>query len=284
MAKWQGNMSSLLSRLGVQTLLLATLALSVSSCSLVGRKSIPDDALKLTLTPAAPVVRPGEAVFVEAKLENTSKKQHRVRILNSDSLVYLWWSESNATPSMQRAEASANEDRTLPVDIPAQSSVVRKFVLTRVSGEPGKYMLQGMYSTPVGRKGKSTAISVPVGYEVAGDRLFTRGDDGLIVREDAIRLSKDYLGRPTTSESANLVKNEAGNFDWWVTLTVSPSALAAGERAEKGFFVNAHVGEVRKEAKPQEKSTKEETPIPAVSRRNSPETKSPAPSEPGTKK
>jgi len=227
------------------------LSSSLVGCSLFNRTSTYEVLFELTLSSPMAIVHPGDALVIEAQLKSISEKKVVVRQLNADSLSFYWWSDKNPNRLIRRCVVSAKEDLTMMTDLPAEKELSRRFLFTTITQQEGTFYLQAIYETPVkGKRESPMVVSLPLKYEASGDRLFERGDDGLIVKEEAIRIVKEYLGRPTVSENAVLISNEAGFYDWWVTLTVVPDALAKGERPQKAYFVNPYLGVVRKEAKP----------------------------------
>jgi hypothetical protein len=215
-----------------------------------GKNTGADGDLALQIHPLRDVLRPGEGVVVKAELENTSDRTVAARHLNRDSVTFWWWSEKDTTPLTRRPVASPREDLGIATELPPDSSVMRRFLLTDLSPEPGTYFLQAHYSSPTdARDSGVTAISTVAQFRVEGEPLFTRGDDGLISSADAIRIAKEYLGRPVSDETAELILNEAGFFDYWVTLTLAPETVAPGEKPRRSYFINPYMGEVRKEAR-----------------------------------
>ncbi len=246
------------SRRAVQALACLVVAGLASSCSMFDRTPHYEDVLELELVPSQTEWQPGEALVVTAQLKNVGENELVVRQLNADSLMFWWWSEANASPLIRQSVFSPEENLALTSTMPKDGLLKRNFAFTDVTEEAGNYYIQAIYRTPVeGKEDSPMVVSEPVAFKVGGERLFSRGEDGLIEKASAITLAEEYLGRPVVAERAKLIKNEAGVYDWWVTVEVAPEALAKGERAAKGFFVNPYIGFIRKEAKPYDAAVNE---------------------------
>lgn len=200
-------------------------------------------------------VRPGQALRVRVDIQNLRGKEVVVQYLNAESMSFSFWPEGNPMNQLGREPVFSPKEpmdlaQTLP-PVEDQSVMWRDFTFVDVTDSPGRFYLQGRYNTPVqGSDDQAVGYTAPLPYVVEGEPMFQRDAGGLISKEDAIRLAKEELGRPTDFEAASLIENEAGFYDWWVTLRVTAEALAKGERAEKGYFVNPYVGFIRKQAKP----------------------------------
>ncbi len=230
--------------------LLVFCGLIISSCSLLKQPSSYEEVFEITLELPEQPLRPSEALLVEVQVKNVASDSLNARHLNADSVDFLWWTEDTMNRVKQKPVFSPKEDLSLTTEIAPGKILTRKFLFTTVTPDAGTYYIQGIYASPHECKNVSPMIvSLPAQYKVEGVPLFSRGEDGLIYKDDAIHVAKDYIGRPTLREHAQLIKNEAGFHEWWVTLELPAEVLAKGERAYRGFFVNAYTGAIRKEAK-----------------------------------
>jgi len=90
------------------------------------------------------------------------------------------------------------------------------------------------------------AVSKPLEIIVEGKPLFARGKDGLIVRDEAIRIANEHSGNHADKASAELLHDELGFYVWHVRL----ENLSGDQgRETKAFFVNPYRGSVNAEAK-----------------------------------
>lgn len=227
------------------------LTLTAGGCSRAGGPTVYEELLAVELSCEPAVARPGEAMIVEARLRNLTGRELAVRELNADSISFWIWSEEAPTQLRRWPVFSEREDLKLMAGLPAASALPRRFLFTGLTANQGNHYLLAIYQTPVqGERESPMVVSKPMPFRVEGSRAFARAEDGLITREEAFRVARERLGRPTAREDATLIRNEAGFYDWWVTLSVAPEALGADERPAKGFFVNPYMGVVRKEAQP----------------------------------
>lgn len=225
--------------------------IALSGCGYTRGTPVYEELLTLGMNASATEVRRGEGLVVEIELKNICDRPLTAWQLNAESLSFWVWGE-NTQNRLRRVPAySPNEDMTLVFELPESKGLSRRFLFTSLTELEGTYYLQALYKMPMNDKPKSaTTVSKPLKFSVRGEPILQRGDDGLIDRESAIRVASNYLGRSAAEEKAELIVNEAGFFDWRVTLSVAPEALAEGERAPKAYFVNPYLGIVRKEARP----------------------------------
>ena len=205
-----------------------------------------EEWLALELRPESTRLRPGEAIVMEARLRNLSDSAVEARALNADSVQFSLLNQATGESLTRRAVASPREDLSVVEPLAPGEETKRLFLLTDAALTSGAFALQAIYTTPIDRESVSPmAISPPIAYTVTGERLFTRGPDGLISRDDAIGLAQRALNRPCAEARAALVQNEAGFLDWYVGLTIAPEALAEGENPSVGFLVNPYLGQAR---------------------------------------
>jgi len=242
---------------------VASLTLGLGGCSWLrgggpgagegpgGGKGRHEEPFELALFPEKSDLRAGAALIVQAKLRNISGDAVRARHLSHRSLSFWIWSSEDPDHVLTRSVHSAHEQEDYYAELEPGQVLSRDFVFTKACAEPGTWLIQAMYTAPKnGRNVGLMAVSPPERFVVQGPECLKRDEDGLIPQQEAIRLVKEHLGRPVTQEFATLVGNEAGLADWWVLVSVDPAALAQGERAEKGFYVNPYLGEIRKETRP----------------------------------
>ncbi|NJL73099.1 MAG: hypothetical protein HC888_16920, partial [Candidatus Competibacteraceae bacterium] len=78
------------------------------------------------------------------------------------------------------------------------------------------------------------------GFAVSGERVLERDRDGLLVREEALRLSREEWGLAVEAPlDAKLIVNEAGFLDWMVR---NPAEGAEGAV----LLINPYLGQLRR--------------------------------------
>jgi hypothetical protein len=227
----------------------------LSGCSwignLSGRPPQYREVFEISLSASQTVAHPGESFIVHARLSSVGDKPVRVRAMNADSVTFYWNAEGSPERLIRRPVASPLEDLSETELLAPGQPAERDFLFTDVTPATGTFGLVAIYRSPVkGRSESPMAAALPVEYRVEGDRRFVRGPDGVISKEDAIAVARELLARPTVYESAALIRNEMGFFDWYVALTPDPQALAPGEPARRAFYVNPYLGVARMEAPP----------------------------------
>jgi len=93
-------------------------------------------------------------------------------------------------------------------------------------------------------------LSAIVTLKVDGPTLFKRDRNGLLLKEEALRVAKEKYGKPVNSAEAVLRETETELLDWWVTLEKAPSDVGQGENRLVAYCVSPYGGFVRKETEP----------------------------------
>lgn len=219
-----------------------------ASLGLGGQKKA--EGLVMTLTLERTSFRPGDAVLCAAKLHNGMDKELIVPNLNAARVSF--WLNEVGTDNMFRCEPAFSpleqmgEMRT----VEAGQKLERTFLFTRATRALGRYALIAKYEPSVleANKKRDPVYARTPDFVVEGEAALQRDPEGLLTKEDAIRLAKERAGAEVKDAQAALVRNEAGFLDWWVNLEMVASGKA--ERSVKSYLVNPYSGVIRKEAKP----------------------------------
>jgi hypothetical protein len=135
----------------------------------------------------------------------------------------------------------------------------RKFLFCTITGLQGDYSLQASYqlSSLKGKTRRPNIISKAQDFRVQGETIYQRDKKGILLKENAIEIAKERLGKPVNDAWAKLVINEAGFYDWWINLVLEEKDQG-GNPLNKAYFVNPYLATVRKEALPFPKPREEQ--------------------------
>ena len=277
-------------------LILPILAVSLFGCAQI-RKSIstptpekPTFAVHLSLdhSPGAPasaaktsatipVFRPGEGVICTVEITNLLDKPVDLLVPYSerqkiDSNINFFRKFKDGINVVRCVPVYSSKDkRHETITLAPHTSLKRPFIFTNITILPGLQLLQVEY-TPSSFEPNSTdtpVFSPFVEYKIAGERLWKRDPDGILLKEDAIRVAQKEYGKPVKSAEAHLIENEAGFLDWWVTLEKMPADVTGGI-SKLAYFINPYGAFVRQIA-----------PVPPTQTEKANEKNSPAPTAPG---
>lgn len=214
--------------------------------------------LLLTLTADKSVYRPGEAVRIELALLNTAQEEMQVRkpttttpapefMRGSISVYFGRVGERRrlerfpVVTTLELAERRRFDEAT--VALAAGESIDRPFLLTQLTENPGRYVIQlHMEPLPATSEHRSAKIySNELEFEVYGDRLFERDSKGMIVLADAARLAMHHADGPVAGADAILIEDVDGVYKWWINVD---RAGPEGAIERLGFRVDVHRGQV----------------------------------------
>jgi len=236
-------------------------ALGGTACSrlpFVGRSAqegaaAPESPIAVSLAASQETFRPGDAVIVTITVRNASDRAIQPQWIDVASVEFLLAGPGRG-PARVQPLSSPNE--TLGVttqSLAPQGNWSRHFIFTTITKDPGQHRLQAIYhAVPQGVVTELTpAISKALAFQVAGAPSFQRDRDGIIVKEQAVAVARQQVGRPVTDVTALLVRDAAGFLDWWVTLTIDPRDLKPGEAPRVAYFVGPYFGNVIQGRRPQ---------------------------------
>ena len=235
-------------------ILIAFLLFSIllSGCSLFRGGDESDDMLSLFLVMDKSVYRPNEPVIITVHLQNLSENNLNIHNLDARSLNFYKEVESTGEVLEVMPVFSKDEPLLRITKLEALGSLDRKFLFTSLTKNRGRFTLQASYNIgPVGQKYNiPDIISEAHQFSVTGGPPYVRDVKGILKKEDAVSIAEQWLGQPVEKTTARLVINEAGFYDWWITMTLQGKTGSEGEPLRKACFVNPYLAVVRKEAKP----------------------------------
>lgn len=237
--------------------------LITSGCSLIkGKKNTLFNApVLITLhLNALNYYQPGEAVICTARIINITPEERNVQILNAQSLTF--WV---GTPDMTEVKRvmpvySPKESMMEFINIPPYQYAERTFVFTKLTETTGTFTLEAIYEG-IGRNPdgsspyKIHSVAQKVYFEVKGERKFNRDRDGILLKQDAIRLVKEIVNKPISIETTRLIIDEAGFLNWEITYSFKDED---GKEVKKAYLVNPYLGVVRHEVPPYVEKKEEE--------------------------
>lgn len=225
---------------------MAWLAALPLGCATIAKKQAAAPRLSVLATLEAETFRPGEAVVCTVKVTNEGDAPAPAGSLSAETLEF-WFGPADTDLRYRREPVRSSKEKGFEaITIAPRQSVSRRFVLTRLTEEEGRFALHVLYSPQGNVAGKPGLGGPAFLYQVDGQRLFRRDENGLIRKEDAIEVAKREVGGEVADARAKLVRNEAGFLDWLVTAEVK----ADGRVAQRAFFINPYTGAVRVEARP----------------------------------
>jgi len=233
-------------------LALAGMAGGCSRVPLIGRffrngeevKGSIEIALKLHQTN----VRPGDAVIAYVWIRNVGAKALTLQKVDPASMEF--YTSGPAGPIRVRPVISTKEPLGDVQDLEpgrvTPTPQAKTFVFTTLTQQPGRYSLFAMYhAAPKGSgAGILPAYAKAVSFTVAGQPSCRRDRDGVLLKEDAIRLARQYLRRPAADAEAFLIEDPMGFLTWWITLAADPKTLRPGEANRWAVFVNPYLATV----------------------------------------
>lgn len=232
-------------------LVVALCALLLSGCAQFQQKDMyEEEKFAVTITPRQEVSCPGEALIVDVTLRNLDSEEQSL-LMPSGKTMSFYWMPSNLDNPLKRTPVVSAREKPEVVQLAPDQTVQRPFVFTNLTEHTGEFILQAIYRSPY-QDGESRAMVVAENakYKVEGEPLFTRGEDGMIRKQDAIRLAQEREKRPVNAATARTVRNEAGFFDWQVHLRLEPDASQKDAPAVKAYLINPYIGSVRQEIEP----------------------------------
>ncbi len=238
-----------------------TFFLLIAGCSLM-RKGSPREEVIILLVLDKPVYRPNEPVLATLRVQNLIEHPLKIYKLDAHAVTFYKINVSIGEPMEVMPVFSEKEPLLTVEEVKPHGGMERTFVFTTITKENGEYALQAFFDrSPLGgTKGHPTVISEPKYFHVSGTAPYERDGKGVLKKKDAIEIIKRRLGQPVKEAFATLVKNEAGFYDWWVTLTIEGESDEKGQPLQKAYFINPYLAAVRKEAKPYTAPQKEEKP------------------------
>ena len=220
------------------------------------------------------VYRPGEMIVCALEVRNLQDRPARIvppfsRRSKNESTLGFWRRLNDEGGEIVRRAPIEIPSRPAPpvVAIETRGTLTEKFAFVNLTEKEGDFSLQAHYNIHAleeeeGASSMELAVSSATAarFEVKGERLWRRDRDGLIVKEDALRAAKARYGDVFKSAHAVLHKNEAGLYDWWVTLERMPYDVGPGETKWIACYTSpygGHVIETRKAApvRPKEEGT-----------------------------
>lgn len=238
-----------------------------ASCSSLKRTAAaqagPEPRFQIEIRLGKEVYRPGEMVVCTLEVRNLPNRPARIvppvsrRSRNESNLTF--WRRLNEEKGeiVRRAPIEIPNNPPPPaVAIEAGGALTERFAFVNLTEKEGDFTLQAHYNIPVvGEKEGASSIELAISpattarFEVKGERLWRRDRDGLIVEEDAVRAAKARYGDVFKSAHAVLHKNEAGLYDWWVTLERMPYDVGPGETKWIACYTNPYGGQVIEDRK-----------------------------------
>jgi hypothetical protein len=198
--------------------------------------------------------KPNDAVIATVQLQNISKKTIKIPSLDIKSLSFYKIQKNTGNTNQVYPIFSPKESLLNFEDIKPKDWRRRQFVFTDCTDTTGEFTLYAIYSSSGSEtvEGRPKFISTPFYFSVSGEPNFKRDKKGILLKEDAIKIAANKLGEKYNSVRANLIINEAGFYDWWITFNLNKD----GKEVEKAYLVNPYLCVVRKEVLPYKPTTK----------------------------
>jgi hypothetical protein len=220
-----------------------------SACSRFGFDSDSSSPLQLRVQSEANTYAPGQAVALTVELQNVSGAPIQSPPLNHLTVSFL------LRPAGPKGQKAIRE--TLPVfsvkeqlrsdatqSIEPGDRQQRTFLFTQLTVERGDFVLLATCQS-----GKDSKIHAePFAFSVQGDRVARhRYLNGLVTRDDAIKLAAQKFRIPTENADAMLIQDEMGFLKWHINL---PGVASDGKPVTRSCFVDPYWGRVWREAQP----------------------------------
>lgn len=239
--------------------LLAVLLASLAGCARPGGsrdRGLSAPLLALSARLDKEVYQPGEAAVCSVELANASKKSIEVSPLSTDTLEF-WFGPAGTDLRFKRTPVRSAKERACEMaKLAPGEKTQRDFLLVDVTPDEAVNAVHVFYRATYERKPETPCYIAPAAlFKVDGPTVLRRDRNGVILKDQAVTLAKEWAEDPVERADAVLIRNEAGFLDWWVTLDMDMKADAEPEAPRVGVLINAHTGAVRAEAKPRPKST-----------------------------
>jgi len=264
----------------------ALLLFSLSCVSLPVREGAPlrageaaeSSPLSLSVIPLKQAYEQGEAVLCTVTLRDEAAATQTVTMIDHASLAFAVYPPSPEGRKKLRFVQPVSSNivpKDQPVRINPKASLTRVFVFTDLTFEPGQYMLRCEYKTPDAKDPELTrrAYARPVVLTVKeGKPLFHRYLNGLITKEEAIRLAAEKAGvapqgvgvaAPEAGPNADamLIIDEMKLYKWWVNIGLATDGASVAPA--QSYLIDPYVGGVWREARPFAREDKaQEAPYP----------------------
>ena len=215
-----------------------------------------DADLTLKITLSADKYQPGQPVVARITLANAGSKALTTPMLDHTTVAFTVRPQLKGAigdikfvePISSSMETGGDKVTLQPAGS-TSSTVSRDFIFTVLSLERGGAMLEAVYSrpSPSALKPSPKTYAKAVVFTVEGDKAFAhRYLDGLLAREDAVRLAAARARGKVVSSDTLLITDEMGFYKWWINLTLEG---APGGNI-KSYFVDPIFARVWKEARP----------------------------------
>ncbi len=205
---------------------------------------------------------PGEAVICTVRLINLTESSLTLQMPNAVTMSF--WQGIPEGEKVRKVEPvySKEEPMSNTVSADAYQYIERIFVFPQLTETSGTFTLHSIYEGFARRKPDESpyrvqGISQPVIYEVKGVRQFDRDREGIIRKDDAIDLIREKIEYPLQSCRADLVIDEAGFLNWWITYVYIDSD---GKEVNEAYLVNPYLGTLRYQVPPYKEGKEEEMP------------------------
>ncbi|HBF34560.1 TPA: hypothetical protein DDW35_08345 [Candidatus Sumerlaeota bacterium] len=224
--------------------------------------------LEMKVAGVKPVYRPGELVVCSIQLTNiTSKKITAVgpmvvsptkgnKVGGPESTLRFQFLNKATGLDVRRlpvTPAKGDTDGAVMALAGKESSTPKNFYFTTLTLDPGDYALQVAYKPRI-LEGKDTSeqdqiISAPINFKVAGEPMWKRDRDGVLLQEEAIALAQADYAKPVEKVETQLRENEMGLLEWLVTLEKTPADTIGGQSPVKVYLINAYSGRIFRDQK-----------------------------------
>jgi len=238
-----------------QLTICALLCLLFSGCSLF-RGSGEKEELSLALVLEKDTYLPNEPLLATLSIENTTKEILKIYNFDARSALFYLINEETGKPLEVMPVYSEKEQLLTLTELEPNGKMERKFLFSTITKDIGVYALQSIFDPSPSKekeKGRPRISSQVRKFSVSGSAPYKRDGKGILLKEDAIEISKKSLGKPVSDAWAKLVRNEAGFYDWWVTLALAEEKDQNTSPVLKAYFVNPYRALVRREAIPFQK-------------------------------
>ncbi len=238
-----------------QLTICALLCLLFSGCSLF-KGSGEEEELSLDFVLDKDSYLPNEPVLATLNLQNNTKEILNIYYFDARSVLFYIKNEETGKPLEVMPVYSEKEQLLALRELQSDEKMERQFLFTNLTKDIGVYALQAIYDPSPGKekeKGRPKIATKPLKFGISGTAPYERDGKGILLKENAIDIAKQRLGKPVSDAWAKLVKNEAGFYDWWVTLAITEEKDQNTSPVLKAYFVNPYRALVRREASPFQK-------------------------------
>lgn len=200
------------------------------------------------------VYRPGEVVRAEVTLTNRTKENRVCRILDGDSVQFVFGRQEDAErmirdPVRSRLELEkGSRMRNRLTELKPGESLKRQMLLTRFTYYNGPMMSQVHYNpNPPGANQYMKVFSNNVKFDVSGEKMFDRDPAGHISKAEAIKVAREEYGKEVMAAEAYFFENPNGFYQWWVNLELRDDGQ---EGRKTAYLIDPYTGQVRNTALP----------------------------------